>query len=98
MNWPGNVRQLKHVIERTVLIAGKDVLEADDFALAIGMEAGAAQDPLPSADAMTMEEIEKNMIAKCMKQYGGKISRVAEALGMTRQALYRRLEKYGIAP
>ena len=98
MTWPGNVRQLKHLIERTVLIAAKDVLEADDFALAMEMEARTPQDPLPSVGAMTMDDIERNMIAKCMKHYGGNISKVAEALGMSRPALYRRLEKYGIAP
>jgi DNA-binding NtrC family response regulator len=97
-SWPGNVRQLKHLIERTVLIAGKDQLEAEDFDLAMEMETRAPQDPLPSAGAMTMDEIEKSMILKCMKHYGGNISKVAEALGLSRPALYRRFEKYGIAP
>jgi two-component system NtrC family response regulator len=47
---------------------------------------------------MTLEQIEKAMILKCLEQYPGNISKVAEALGLSRQALYRRFEKYGIVP
>jgi len=46
---------------------------------------------------MTLDEIEKGMIVKCMKHYGGNLTRVAEALGLSRAALYRRLEKYGLS-
>jgi two-component system NtrC family response regulator len=46
---------------------------------------------------MTLDEIERSMIIKCMKAYDGNISRVADALGLSRAALYRRLEKYGLA-
>jgi transcriptional regulator of acetoin/glycerol metabolism len=47
---------------------------------------------------MTLDEIEKSMILKCMEQYGGNITKVAEVLGLSRPALYRRFEKYGITP
>ncbi len=103
LEWPGNVRQLKQLIERTVLISGGEVLTLQDFTLALEMERPEAgtdsgeADALPPAGSMTMEAMERAMILKCMGQYEGNISRVAEALGLSRPALYRRLEKYGIA-
>jgi two-component system, NtrC family, response regulator len=97
--WPGNVRQLKHAMERTVLISSGEVLEVADFEVALEMEPREnARDSLPSAGAMTMDEIEKAMITKCLKHYSGNISKAAEALGMSRPAFYRRLEKYELEP
>jgi transcriptional regulator of acetoin/glycerol metabolism len=58
----------------------------------------ASPDALPAAGSMTMDEIEKGMIVKCLAHYEGNLSRVAEALGLSRPALYRRLEKHGITP
>ena len=95
--WPGNIRQLKHLIERTILISGKDVLEVQDFRLPLEMEGGEpSKDALPQVGAMTLEEMEAAMIRKALTHHHGNISRVAEALGMSRAALYRRLEKFGI--
>jgi two-component system, NtrC family, response regulator len=95
--WPGNIRQLKHLIERTILVSGKDVLEVEDFRLPMEMEASeSSKDSLPQVGSMTLDEMEKAMIIKAMKYHHGNISRVAEALGMSRAALYRRFEKYGI--
>jgi len=95
--WPGNVRQLRQWIERTALVSSNDVLEADDFAATAGMEQPDAQrDTLPPVGTMTMDEIERAMIVKSLRYHGGHISRVAESLGLSRAALYRRLEKYGI--
>jgi DNA-binding NtrC family response regulator len=97
MSWPGNVRQLKHLIERAVLMTTGDSLDIEDFTLPLGMEAREGpQDSLPAAGAMTLDEIERNMILKCVERYGGNLSKVAEALGLSRPALYRRLEKHGI--
>ncbi len=99
MPWPGNVRQLRQLIERTVLVAAEDVLDASDFEAAMSMELNETpRDWLPEAGAMTMDEIEKTMILKCLKRFGGNISQAAEALGFSRPALYRRMEKYGINP
>jgi DNA-binding NtrC family response regulator len=96
--WPGNVRQLRQTIERTVLVTPRDVLEVADFEAAAAMEPAAApRDTLPAVGSMTMDEIERAMIVKSLAHHGGNISRVAESLGMSRAALYRRLEKYGIA-
>jgi DNA-binding NtrC family response regulator len=101
LEWPGNVRQLKQLIERTVLISGRELLTLRDFTLALEMEQpeirpnGEAA-ALPPVGSMTMEAIERAMILKCLGQYEGNMSRAAEALGLSRPALYRRLEKYGI--
>jgi len=97
-NWPGNVRQLRQLIERAVLVRGKRELDVDDFAAVRDASSAAArQESLPEAGAMTLDEIERAMIEKCMRHYDGNVSRVADALGLSRAALYRRLEKYGIA-
>jgi DNA-binding NtrC family response regulator len=95
--WPGNVRQLRQWIERTVLVTAKAVLEVEDFAATAQMERPEArEDPLPPVGSMTLDEIEKGMIEKSLRHHAGNISRVAESLGLSRAALYRRLEKYGI--
>jgi len=97
LEWPGNIRQLKHLIERTVLLNGRSELEAEDFLNTLEMEAtGARRGTLPDPGAMKMEELERAMIMRCMTHYSGNISKVANALGMSRPALYRRLEKYGV--
>ena len=53
-------------------------------------------DELPRPGSMTLDEIERAMIVNCMRHYGGNVTRVADALGLSRAALYRRLEKYGL--
>ncbi len=95
--WPGNIRQLKQLIERAILVSGKEVLEVEDFRLPMDMETNEkSKDDLPEVGRMTIDEMEKAMILKSLKHYDGNISRVAEALGLSRPALYRRFEKYGI--
>jgi len=95
--WPGNVRQLRQAIERTMLMGEADVLDATAFRQTMDMEpAEAERDVLPPEGSMTIDEIEKAMIVKSMRHHGGNISKVAHALGLSRAALYRRLEKYEI--
>lgn len=99
--WPGNIRELKHVIERTVLVASSHTLTETDFSLAVSMQLSAQtgspdKKNLPSVGSMTLEEIEKAMILKTIEHHAGNISKVAETLGLSRAALYRRLEKYSI--
>ena len=94
---PGNIRQLKNLVERTVLVTANDRLTIGDFqkqAMAAPRKSGAKD--LPEVGTMTLEEMEVTMIKKAMEFHGGKISRVAKTLGITRSALYRRLEKYNI--
>lgn len=95
--WPGNVRQLMQTIERTVLIADGETLDVKDFisAAEIGAESSSRATSLPE---MTLDEMERAMILKCLRQYEGNVSRVADALGISRAALYRRFEKYGVDP
>ncbi len=98
-SWPGNIRQLRHTIERALLISGKDVLGIEDFELTFEMDAREERkDALPQVGSMTIDDMEKAMIVKAMKYHDGNISKVAEALGLSRAALYRRFEKYGIKP
>jgi two-component system NtrC family response regulator len=96
-SWPGNIRQLRQTIDRAVLIRGGRELDVDDFFATRDAGSGEPRDvALPDAGTITLDEMEKRMIVKCMKHYDGNVSRVAEALGISRAALYRRLEKYGI--
>jgi DNA-binding NtrC family response regulator len=95
--WPGNVRQLRQWIERTVLVTPRDVLSVDDIRTSVAMERTEPQtDVLPPVGSMTMDEIERAMIRKALKHHGRNLSKVADALGLSRAALYRRLEKYEI--
>jgi DNA-binding NtrC family response regulator len=91
------VRQLKHLMERTVLISEHDRFEPHDFAAALDMEPKEnSKESRLLADEATMEEIERATIVRTLERHGHNISKAASALGMTRQAFYRRLEKYGI--
>jgi DNA-binding NtrC family response regulator len=96
--WPGNVRQLRQWIERAVVVSPRPVLDVADFAELARMDhrEAPAADPLPPVGAMTMDEMERAMIVKALGHFGGNISRVAESLGLSRAALYRRLNKYEI--
>ncbi len=99
--WPGNIRQLKQLVERTALMSSSSVLGNDDFSAALSMQPEEGQGgtgDLPAPGTMTLDELERSMIAQCMERYKGNISRVAQALGLSRAALYRRFEKYGIDP
>ncbi|MBD2723688.1 sigma-54-dependent transcriptional regulator [Hymenobacter armeniacus] len=95
---PGNIRELKNLVERAVLVSGKDELGPEDFqANAQRLPARApAPGELPTPGTMTLDELEAQMIRQSLAHYDGNISRVAKALGLSRGALYRRFEKHGI--
>ncbi|OKL38794.1 sigma-54-dependent transcriptional regulator [Pontibacter flavimaris] len=94
---PGNIRELKNLVERTVLVAERDVLQAEDFrAQAQQSPAKPGDKTLPAVGTMTLEEMEASMIRKSMSFYHNNISKVARALGLSRAALYRRLDKFNI--
>jgi two-component system NtrC family response regulator len=96
-NWPGNIRQLRQTIERAVVMSDGSELTLDHFVAVRDLESRERRDAsLPDAGTMTLDEIERGMIVKCLRHFDGNLSRVAEALGLSRPALYRRLEKYGI--
>jgi DNA-binding NtrC family response regulator len=94
--WPGNIRQLKQTLERTLLLAGKEVLTQADF-----LATSAVDESVPGTrlgvDGMTLEQVERLMITQALRQHAGNISRVAKTLGLSRTALYRRLERHGLA-
>lgn len=93
--WPGNIRQLKQTLERTVLLVGKRQLTQADFVAAEQSDDASGQHRL-GVDGMTLEQVERRMIEQALEQHRGNISRVAQALGLSRTALYRRLERHGL--
>jgi DNA-binding NtrC family response regulator len=98
--WPGNIRQLRQVLERTLLLAGKAQLDAADFRDGDRLRGDDAEAASPSTfggHGLTLEQAERQMIERVLAQHEGNISRVARALGLSRAALYRRLEKHGLA-
>jgi two-component system NtrC family response regulator len=94
--WPGNIRQLKQTLERTLLLVGRSELRQADFIAVEQHEHGGTQGGLRGVDGMTLEQVERHMIAHALEQHHGNISRVAKALGLSRTALYRRLERHGL--
>ncbi|MFD2245440.1 sigma-54-dependent transcriptional regulator [Pontibacter ruber] len=95
--FPGNIRELKNLVERTVLVAENEVLIPEDFqGQAQKGIVKAGDKTLPAVGAMTLDEMEASMIRKSMAYYHNNISKVARALGVSRAALYRRLDKFGI--
>jgi DNA-binding NtrC family response regulator len=87
--WPGNVRELDHAVERAVLMAQGDLVRAGD--LALRTDAGA-----PKLEDLPLEEVEKLLIVKALGRAGGNVTAAAKALGLSRSAMYRRLQQYGL--
>ena len=92
--WPGNVRELQHIMERAVLLGGSTLLRPEDFLF---------QSPDPRADkqpkesrTLNLEQLERQTIEQALRLSGGNMTRAAEYLGITRFALYRKLEKLGL--
>jgi len=94
--WPGNVRQLKQTVERSVILATGDKLSVEDVSRALLMEASSKTQASKVVKKQTLEEMEREMILTSLNEKGGNISKTAESLGISRNSLYRRLEKYGI--
>ena len=94
---PGNIRQLKNLIERTVLMSKVDILEKEMFESYLARSIVDKREIISKVGEQTLEEFEIELIKKAMIDFEGNISRVSRALGITRSSLYRRLEKYDIA-
>jgi len=102
LNWlqqrhfPGNVRELKNLVERTVLISNKKILDIDDFSSQVQkITVSEMSSQLPPSN-LTLDEMEELMIRKNINLYHNNLTKVAKALGLSRGSLYRRLDKYGI--
>lgn len=93
--YPGNIRELKNLVERTLLVSGKETLTADDFK-AQYREPAEQPPKAASLQGMTLEEIERQTILQALEKHGNNLTQVAASLGISRAALYRRLEKYHI--
>ena len=95
--WPGNVRALRHAVERAVILSEGTMLEPGDFSLsATGSAAAAAAPASLPPEAATLDAVEKETILRALEAHGRNISRAADALGLTRPSLYRRMQKYGL--
>jgi DNA-binding NtrC family response regulator len=92
-NWPGNIRELQHAIERAVILCNSSVLQPEDFNFTAP---SGKEDGQLSLEQYNLEEVEKLLIRKVLKKYNGNITQAASELGLTRSSLYRRLEKYGL--
>jgi two-component system, NtrC family, response regulator HydG len=86
--WPGNVRALRHAVERAMILARSSMLDAGDF--------GLPAESLAADESLALESMERDTIRRALEKHGGNISHAARALGLTRPALYRRMEKHGL--
>ncbi len=92
-NWPGNIRELQHSVERAVIMSESQVLEPTDFFLS---QTDNSKSEEINTSSLNLEETEKMLIRKVIDKYGGNISKAAKELGLTRASLYRRIEKYDL--
>jgi DNA-binding NtrC family response regulator len=88
--WPGNVRELDHTLERAVLMAQEGAIRAADLGLR------PVPSGMPRLEELPLEEVERLLIRKALERHGGNVSQAAKALGLSRSALYRRLQHYGL--
>jgi DNA-binding NtrC family response regulator len=88
--WPGNVRELEHTIERAVLMCRTDQIQPADLGLAAQRQAS------QNLEELSLEAVETILIRKALQRFQGNVSHAADALGLSRGALYRRMEKYGL--
>lgn len=91
--WPGNVRELQHAVERAVILTTNEALEPEDFTLTMQPE---TLEDLPSSESLNLDAVEQLAVRRALTKHAGNISRAAEELGVSRKALYRKIEKYGL--
>lgn len=98
-SWPGNIRELRNVIERLMILVDRDTIEVSDLPPAIQKQSLEARtDILPRKGRLpTLKEVERTYIERVMKQYDGQRTKAAEILGITRATLYNKLKKYGVS-
>jgi len=89
-HWPGNVRELQHLMERAALLVERSEVGTEVLAL------GARTQPMRSLDSLTLDAAEAVLVRRALERHGGNLQRVASELGISRQSLYRRIEKYSL--
>ncbi|MER2998954.1 sigma-54-dependent transcriptional regulator [Pontibacter populi] len=94
-SWPGNVRELQHVLERASIMSDNRELQAEDFFFLAEPEVAPTIE-LPTNDARRLDDLEREAVQKALDKHDGNISKAAKELGLSRGALYRRLEKYAL--
>lgn len=92
-NWPGNIRELQHAIERAIIMAEGNELDSRDFFF---LSAKPSSEKAQTAATLNLDDMERSTIQRAIDKNGGNISKAAKELGLTRASLYRRLEKYGL--
>ena len=90
--WPGNVRELQHAIERSIILSDSDILQPSDFFFT----SPETKEEKFIFDTYNLEEVEKAVIRKVLDANDGNVTKAAKELGLTRAALYRRMEKYAL--
>jgi DNA-binding NtrC family response regulator len=95
-DWPGNVRALRHAVERAVILCNDERIEPTDLQLDYPGEASSPPPPSAIPTILNLDEMEKATIERALRKHGFNISRAAAELGLTRASLYRRMEKHGI--
>jgi len=96
--WPGNVRALRHALERAVILSDGQTLRLGDFPLppAEAPKPATVAPPVAPVEGATLAELEKQAIAQALARHGGNVTYAAQELGVTRTSLYRRMEKHGL--
>ena len=91
-SWPGNVREIEHTIERAILMCRGEQLQPGDLGLGTALQKSSSQ----NLEELSLEAVETILIRKALQRFQGNVSHAADALGLSRGALYRRMEKYGL--
>ncbi len=94
-HWPGNVRELKHTIERAVILSESAEIAPGDLRFSAPSPDSSSDDDA-SLDTLNLDDLEQTAVRKALSKHGGNVSQAAEELGISRRALYRRIEKYGL--
>lgn len=93
--WPGNVRALRHAVERATILSARNVLEPEDFGLLPGMIRPQIASVRPAED-LNLDRVERRLVEEALRKHGYNITLAASELGLSRAALYRRMEKHGL--
>jgi DNA-binding NtrC family response regulator len=92
--WPGNIRELRNVLERAALLCGHDELQPGDLQFVGGAATVAAT--APADNHLTLEELERHHIERVLQELGGRVAEASQRLGIPRSTLYQKIKKYAI--